>query len=166
MDVAAPEDQHYVPHRAQEVVDALLPRHDADVADQVAAAAFQPLVGGLDPEPLEARSAAHDKYPPAGHAPAPDGDAAVGLIGGYRDIGDAEGPVLELEEQPVDEIAAAELGLVELGAKVMVVEHELLAQRPERDADQKEQVRRIARVDDVEAAGEKDLPAEIEGLPQ
>jgi hypothetical protein len=67
------------------------------------------------------------------------------------------GPVLELEHHAVEEIAPAELGLVELGARVVVVEDELPAEELEERADQEEKVGRIAGVDHVESTGKKYL---------
>src|SRR5712664_936953 len=140
------------------MVDALLLSHDADVADQVTAAALEPFVGGQDLQAREARSTAHDEHPLGEHAAAPDRDAPVGLVGGDRHVGGAEGPVLKLEHQAIEKITPAELRLVELGAEIVMVENEPLSEQLEKSTNQEEQVRRIARVYDVEASREQDPP--------
>ena len=80
----------------QQVVDAFLSPHHADVADQVAAAALERCgCGGtifmrsrLGPlRTTNTRSGVH--------AAALDGDAPVGLVGGDRHVGGAEGPALQ-----------------------------------------------------------------------
>jgi len=58
--------------------------------------------------------------------------------------------------------AAAEFRLVELRVDVVVVEDEPLAEQLEEAADEEEEVRRIARMDHVEAAREKHAPGEHE----
>ena len=58
--------------------------------------------------------------------------------------------------------AAAELGLVELRADVMVVEDVAHAERPERPGDEEDQVRRVAALQEVDAP----LAAHPEGEPQ
>src|SRR5437870_6657684 len=139
MDVATPEVEHDMARCPQQVVDALLLSHDADVADQVTAAALKPFVGGQHLQALEARSAAHDEYPLWGHAVASDGYPSVRLVGGDRHVGGAEGPRLELQHQAMEEITPAELGFVELGAEIVMIEDELLAEQLEEAADQEQQ---------------------------
>jgi hypothetical protein len=48
----------------------------------------------------------------------------------------------------------------------VVVEHELLAEQLEQVADEEKEIRRVARVDDVEAFGKKDFQAEEQGRGQ
>src|SRR3546814_17727036 len=56
-----------------------------------------------------------------------DRDPAIALVGGDRDVGHSEGPAFQPADQPVEDVAAAELGLVELRVQVVMVEDELLA---------------------------------------
>src|SRR5688572_33256536 len=86
------------------------------------------------------------------------------MIGRDGDVRAAEGPALELQHQAIEEVPPPELGLVELRVDVVVVEDEALAEELEESADEEEEVRRIARVDRVEAAREEHLPAERERL--
>ena len=60
------------------------------------------------------------------------------------------------------EAALAELGFVEFGIDVVVIEHELLAEQLVEAADEENRVRRIAGVDDVEAAPEQHLQRQPE----
>ena len=61
--------------------------------------------------------------------PRSDSDAAIGLVGGDRDIRDFEGEALQPPHQLPEEAAPPELRLVELGVDVVMVEDELLARR-------------------------------------
>ena len=65
-------------------------------------------------------------------------------------------------QQLAAEAALAELRLVELGVDVVVVEHELLAEQLVEAADEEDRVRRIAGMDDVEAATEQHLQRQPE----
>src|SRR3546814_9404679 len=77
-----------------------------------------------------------------------DRDPAIALVGGDRDVGHSEGPAFQPADQPVEDVAAAELGLVELRVQVVMVEDELLAaEQLEEAADQEDCVRRVAGVD-------------------
>src|SRR5437879_10720396 len=145
------------------MVDALLLPHHSDVADEIAAAALEPLVGRRQLHALKARSAAHDEHPLGRHAAALDRDAPIGLVRSDRHVGGAESPVLELQHQTMEEITSAELRLVELGVKIMVIEDELLAEQLKKSADEEEQVGRIAGVNDVETAREEHPPGEHKG---
>src|SRR5258706_6810552 len=154
MHVRAPEIEHDVARGLQQVVDALLPSHHADVADQVAATALEALVGRQDLQAFQTRPAAHDEHPLRRHLAAPDRDAPVGLVGRDGYVRASESPALELEHQAMEEIAPAELRFVKLGAEVVVIEHELLSEQLEESAYQEEQVGRIAAVNDVQTARE------------
>ena len=66
-----------------------------------------------------------------------------------------EGPALEPQQQAVPEVAAPELGLVELRVDIVVIENEALAEQLEEPRDQKDGIGRIAGVDDVEAAASR-----------
>src|SRR6185436_16922151 len=153
-------------YRLQQQVDALLPPHYADVADEVFLPLLQVLLGRHDLQALEARAAAHHEHALGRHAATLDGDAAVRIVGGDGDVGEAEGEPLEQAHRLPEQVAPAELGLVQLGVGVVVVEHELLAEQLEEVADEEEQVRGIARVDHVEAPAEQHTPAQQEGPEQ
>jgi hypothetical protein len=143
-----------------------------DIADKV----FAPLLQGFhrrdDLEPTQVRAAAHHEHPLGIHAAALDGDAPVRFVGGNRDIGRLECPALEPAQEPVEEIPAAEFRLVELGVDVVVIENELLAEQLEEPTDQKNRIRGIAGVDDVESAcqqhspGQHELPEQRHGVLQ
>ena len=116
-----------------------------------------------EPQAIEARSAAHHENPVGRHAAAIDGDTPVGFVGGDRHVSRSECPVLERQHQAIEEIAPAELRLIELRIEIVMIEHELLAEQLEEAADQEKQVRRIAGMDDVESTGEEHPPGEQEG---
>jgi hypothetical protein len=146
----------------QQEVDAFLAAHHAHVADQVLAAPLEPLVGRHDLHALEARAAAHHEHALGGHPAALDGDAAVGLVGRDRHVGAAERQPLEPHHQLPQGAAAPELGFVELRARVVVVEDELLAEELVERPDEEEQIRRIAGMHYVEAPFPQHFQAEEE----
>src|SRR5688572_10140218 len=166
VDVGSLQLVHQVADRLQQQVDALLPAHDADVPDQIALSAFQRFNRGDYLEAFQARASAHHEHALGRHAAALDGDAAVGVVGGDRHVGEAEGQALEQAHRLPEQVAAAELGLVELRVGVVVVEHELLAEQLEQVADEEKEIRRVAGVDDVEAFAKKNFQAEEQGPGQ
>src|SRR4051812_4306051 len=153
--VTAPEAVHDVRGRVQQVVDAFLAAHDADIADEVFAAPLQLRHARQNLQTLEARAAAHDEHALRRHAAALERDAAIGLVGGDGDVGRTERELLEPQHQPIEKVAAPELREIQLGIRVVVVEQELLAEDLVEPADQEEEIGRIAVMDDVEAAREE-----------
>src|SRR5207247_5305740 len=129
MDVGPPEVQYDVPHRPKQVLDPFLPSHHADVADQVTAAALEPLVGRQDLHALETRAAAHDEHALAGHPAAPDRDAPVGLVGGDRYISGAKSPVFELQQKALEESAPAEFRLGQFGFDAVRIDSKILSEQ-------------------------------------
>ena len=82
-----------------------------------------------------------------------DGDALVGLVGRDGHVSRLERPAFEQHHQFVEQVAPAEFGFVQLGVDIVVVEQELLAKEQlEESPDQEDEIRRIARMDRVEAA--------------
>src|SRR5258708_36062078 len=140
MYVVAAEVVHDVARCLQQIVDALLLPQRRDVADEMLAAALQPRVGRQDLQAFETRPAAHDEHSFGRHAAAPDRDAAVGLVGRDRHVGAAKSPVLELQYQAMEEIAAAELRFVELGVEIVVIKNELLSEQLETCSNHKKHV--------------------------
>src|SRR5207247_7256796 len=119
-----------------------------------------------DAQTLEARTAAHHEHLVGIHAAALDGDAAVRLVGRDGHVRGVECEPLERHHELPEEAATAELRLIELRVDVVVVEDEFLPEELEEAADEEEEVRRIARVDRVEAAREEHAPRDREGPPE
>ena len=124
-----------------------------------------PLVhGGHDFDLVELGAAAHDEHLVRVHPSSFDGDAPIRLVRRNGDVGRSERPAFEPANEAIEKVAALKFRLVELGIDVVVIEDELLAEHLERQADKEYEVRRIARVDDVEASrrgnpqGQKELP--------
>jgi predicted ATPase with chaperone activity len=98
--------------------------------------------------------------------PARDRDLPVRLVGRDRHVRHLEREALEPDHELPEEVAAPELRLVELRVDVVVVEDEFLAQELEETADEEEEVRRVARMDHVEAAREEDAPRQEERVEE
>src|SRR5262249_53760893 len=143
MNVGALHRKYDVPDCADQVIDALLPAHHADVADQILASTLELLVGWLELHALEARAAAHDVDALGCHPTALDGDAPIRVVGCDRQVARTKRPVLELAQHAIQTTAPAEFRFEQLGAEVVMIEHELLAEQLEEAADQEEQVGRI-----------------------
>ena len=149
-------------HGLQQQVDAFLLAHDADIADQVLAAVFQRRIRRHLLHAREIRAGTHHEHIVRVHAAARQRDVAIRLVGGDHHVGGPESHALQRQQQFLAEAAPAELGFVELGIDVVVIEHELLAEQLVETADEENRVRRIAGVDDVEAAAEQDLQRQPE----
>ena len=79
-------------------------------------------------------------------------DLAVALVGRDHHVGGAEVQPLEQHHQLPEEAALAELGLVELGVDVVMIEDVALAEELERPGDEEDQIGRVAALDRVESA--------------
>ncbi len=149
-------------HGLQQQVDALLLAHDADITDQVLAPFLERRIGRHHLHAREIGTRAHHEDVLGIHSAARERDAAVGLVGGDHHVGGLERQAFQPRQQPASEATFTELGFVELGVDVVVIEHELLAEQFVETADQENGVRRIAGMDDVEAATEEDLQRQPE----
>jgi len=96
-----------------------------------------------------------------------DGDLAVGLIGGDHVIRGSVGSPLQCEQSAVGEaVTAREARLEQLGAQVVVVEHEPGALgEPERQADWPEDIRRVARLNHIESLSLDFFTGARSGMP-
>jgi hypothetical protein len=167
VNVLSPQAVHDVAGRLQQVVDAFLLAHHAHVADQVTPAAPELRLGRDDLQPVQLGPAANDEHAAGVHATTFDGDAAVGLIRRDGDVCRSKGGSLQPHHQPPQQPTAAELGFVELGVDVVVVEDELRAEAAlVVAAHQEQQVRRVAGVNHVEPAFASHLARQTEGVPQ
>jgi len=145
--------------RAHQVVDAVLLADLAEVDDEEA----PPLRPGGDApmhrEPVEGGPGADDMDVGRLLAAAGGRDRFVALVRRDHDLSDAERHPFEphqaAEQRPV---LAVELGGVHLRRKVVVVEHEHLAEQPPERAEQPVSLRRVAGMQHVEAASEQRHP--------
>src|SRR5690606_27854281 len=151
MNVAPPPRVHDMPRSGEQQVDALLLTDHADVPDEELLAEPPFRLGRQLFHPPQGRTAADDRDLARRLAAALDRDPPIRFVRCDRAV---RGPVrqaLEPAQGPVPEAALIELRLVELRIDVVVIENELLPEQLERQGDQKDQIRRIARMNDVEA---------------
>ena len=161
MHVRAPHDPDDVPRSLQQNVDSFLRAHHADVADQIVPAALELRLWRHDAHALQLRAAAHHEYLAGIHAATFDRDPPIRFVGGDRHIRGLESPAFEPHHQAIEKIAPAELCLVQLGVDVVMVKDEFLAEEElEEAADQKQQIGRIAGLDDIEAARQQHAPGQ------
>ena len=113
--------------RAQRVVDAVLRSHHAQVADEVAAAAPERLVGRDGDEAREIGRAAHHRGALGRDSTATLRDAAVALVRRDHVVGQPEGGLLEQLRGEQQRPAGAEARTEQLGHQVVVVEDEARA---------------------------------------
>ena len=127
-----------------------------------------PAVGGVGfggVKALQVGGAAHHEHHVGAFAAARQRHVAVGLVGRDDDIGRGERESLGETRHAVAEAASPELGLVELGHDVVLVEDDPGAVQESVPAGgQEEEVGRVADVDDIEAPGSPDTAGEPELL--
>jgi hypothetical protein len=155
-DVVAPALMHQDVRGPQQVVHAVLRRHDPQVRDQEPPPALElrrDRAHGR--EALATRTAAHHDHARGVHAAAADRDLAVGFVGRDHQVRAAELRPFERPQQAMrkrSRLRVAEARDVQLGAQVVVIEHVALAEQPEWKRDRPEGVGRIGGVNDVEPA--------------
>ena len=149
----------------QQIHPLLLADH-ADIAHQDASILPVRRIGGLDREFVDLRRRTHHKHIFGRHPAAPLGNRLETGIGGdgHRRCGKGQPfpPQHDLVQQP----ALAKLGLEQLGADIMVVEHIAHAPEPVPQRQNKDQIGRVAALDHVKAAGAPDDAGQPEPVPQ
>ena len=132
----------------QEVVQALLRPHHADVADAVRPAASHAPTILEALEAAQVRRTAHDDDVLTPLASPRKGDTPVRVVGGDDDIRRRVRQALRQPDDPVSPAAPSELGLEEFGHDVvLIVDDARAVDRLVPARDEKEEVRRIADVD-------------------
>ena len=162
--VGAAPDQHAVDvvaaelvaqqlHRPDQVVHPVLLADLTEVDDQVAPALAPGRVRRVDGQALEVGAGAHHVDVGRRHPASLDRDPLVALVGGDHQVGGLERLALQVPQPGQGPPArGAELGLVHLGREVVVVEQEPLAEQLPEAAERPVGLRRVADVEDVEAA--------------
>src|SRR5512140_2277706 len=115
--------------RAQQVVDAVLGCHDAQVGDEEGPAALERRVGRQARKAPLLGAGAHDHDLLGVEPAAAQGHVAVGLVGRDHEVGRGVGETLERAQPVVPEALAPEARDVDLGRQVVLVEQEALAEQ-------------------------------------
>lgn len=153
--------------RSNRVIDAVLGPHHPHVGEQVGLPAPQLRIGWFRREHREVRTIAHDEHVVRVLPAALDGDLPVGLVGREHDVGEPERQPLERQEGLDDHVLATAVPRSEeLREEVVVVEDEARALPPQRQRGQKEQIGRIARVNDIEWALASELARKSADPPE
>ncbi|WP_348240022.1 hypothetical protein, partial [Salmonella enterica] len=82
-------------------------------------------------------------------------DALVRLVRRDTNVGSLEGQTLEHQQCFVEKVAPIEFREIQLGIDVVMIENEPLTEQFVERADQKDRIRRISRLDHVEAPTEE-----------
>ena len=146
-------------------VHALLLPDDADIAQHRLGPLAVGLLSGPGQEGIDARRGAHDEDVFRGHPPAADRDVTETAVGGHGHAGTGKGHPLPDQHDVVEQPALLELGLEELGADVVVIEHVAHAPEPVPQGQKENQVGRVAALDHVEPARLPDLAGQAEPVP-
>src|SRR3954465_2246329 len=99
MDVSTMQVEDDVMDCAQQVIDAFLLSHYADIADQIPPAALEPLVLRTNPHALQTGPASHGEHALRRPSASFHGDTTVGLIGCNRYVGGAECPAFQFRSE-------------------------------------------------------------------
>ena len=138
-----------------------------EVRDEVGLAVSQRRVGCGRDEPLEVGCAADDEDVLRTFAAALERDRAIRLVRRDHDVGERERPPLGGERQPVEEVSTAvEAGLVQLGNEVVVIEDERGPAALEHAHGGQQQIRRVARLHDLERLAPGEAQRESARLPE
>ena len=152
-DVVAAELVDHDVGRPDHDVHAVLRAHDTDVGDEEPAAAAQVRVGLTGLQPPQVRPGTDDRDLVGPLAAARHRDLPVRVVRGDDVIRGPVRPALEGQQPPVRQLrAAGETRLEELGAEVVMVEHEAGSlERAEGQGQRPEDVGRVAGLDHGEA---------------
>src|SRR6185437_16912775 len=138
--------------RAHQMVDAVLLIDDADVAEDELAPAVQP---GLRLDAMDALAVGHpvdDLDLRRRFSAAADRDVLEGRVGGDDAVGRPVAHALEKQERAVEKPLPAEFDNEQFRRDVVLIVNEPLADELERQGGEKDEVRRIAGLDDRKAA--------------
>ena len=146
---------HHVRGRPDRQIDTVLGAHHPDVGDEVLPAPPQGGNGLLALQALVVGTGPHHRHVGAGLAPSTHRDLGVGLVGRHDVVGRPKRRSLQAQQPSVRQRAAVgEAGLVQLRAKIVVVEDEPRpVEAAEQPGDRPEDVGRVARLQHGERAG-------------
>ena len=145
-------------NRIDQQVDAFLIAHNANIAHHEGAAIFPAGHRVHLLQVVEIRPGPHHKHALILHATTLHRNFAIALVGGDGNGRAFKGDPFKKAHRLPEEAALVELGLIQLGVDVVVVENILHAQQAELPSDKEDEIRRIATLNDINAAREKDLP--------
>jgi hypothetical protein len=158
------EGMHDMGNRAQQVVHAVLRAHHAEVDAQVRSSALEGRIGLHTLESAGQRSAAYHRDSVGRNAPAFHRHAPIRFVGGNHSVGGAVGLLLQPQQAFVEQVAPIETRLVQLGAQIVLVEHELDALAFVPAPNKPEGVGRVAGLNHIEAALAPDAPRQSPSL--
>ena len=164
--VAKSLDLDEMSDRAHQMVDAVLLIDDPEIAEHELAPAVQPW---LRLDAMDALAIGHpvDDLDLRGRlAAAADGDVLECRVGGDDVIRHGVAHALEKHERPIKEALVAEFDDKQFRRDVVLIEDEPLAHELERQSGEKDEVGRIAGLDDRKAALAVNLEQEAEFMKQ
>src|SRR6266581_1323541 len=139
-----------MPQRPQEVIDAILRVHNANVAQNALAHLSQPLAWRMDGHPPKIRPVPDHESLLRFHAASLDLELFIRLIRRDRDVCQLEAAFLhKAKSSGKDVVIRSVPRLIELGRKIMVVEDEFLAKGLVQSGDEKQRIWRVVRVDHI-----------------
>src|SRR5690606_7701934 len=154
-----------VVHGTKQEVHPFLFADDADIRHEVWPALLPSIVRGHFPDTAEIRSGSDREDALRAHLASLNRDAPERLVRRNRYVGHPESQALQPDKQTPKRSPALELRFEKLGVEIVVVEDEFYPEQkfPER-SDEKDEVGRVAGMDDVETTfpvdphGEHELP--------
>ena len=150
----------------QGAIDAVLRAHESEIRDQKALPALSFLVRLNRSKSLRIRSIANDKHVLRPLAASFKGNASVRLVRRDDDISSPERQALRGKKRTVKNVTAPITGFVELGSQVVMIEDQARALTLDGPDGRGKEIRRVARMDDVERTGRRQLPDETPYRPK